>query len=336
MEQARQRQDLLTKPRGSLGRLEELSVGLAGMQANPRPHIADKAIVTMAADHGVIAEGVSLYPQEVTRQMVLNFLAGGAAINVLGRQVGARVTIVDMGVAADLGECPSLVSRKIAPGTKNMARGPAMTRDQAVSAIEAGIHILQEEKNRGLDIVATGDMGIGNTTASTAICAAMTGSQPMEVVGPGTGLDDRRVTEKAGVIQRALDVNHPDSGDALDVLAKVGGFEIGGLAGVVLGAASLRVPVVIDGFVSGAAALIAVGLCPQARDYLIAAHLSSEPGHRAVLSHLGLEPLLDLGLHLGEGSGAALGIFLAETACRILDEMATFADAGVSGPEDGQ
>jgi len=334
MAQARTRQDMLTKPQGSLGRLEELSIQLAGIQGKPVPEIRHRAIITMAGDHGVVAEGVSAYPQEVTPQMVYNFLGGGAGINVIARQVGARIIVVDMGVAGELEPNPQLLSRKVAPGTRNMSLGPAMTQEEAIKAIETGIEIVATEVARGLDIVGTGDMGIGNTTASSAICAVMTGRPVAEVTGRGTGIADEQLTHKVGVIERALRVNRPDRTRPLDVLARVGGFEIGGLAGVMLAAAAHRVPVVIDGFISGAAALIAAALSPGLRDFLIAAHVSAEPGHRLLLTHLGLEPLLDLGMRLGEGTGAALGIFLSEAAARILAEMSTFAEAGVSTKDE--
>jgi nicotinate-nucleotide--dimethylbenzimidazole phosphoribosyltransferase len=330
MAAARARQDTLTKPLGSLGRLEELSIKLAGIRGEPIPSINHKAIVTMAADHGVVAEGVSAYPQTVTPQMVLNFLRGGAGINVLARHVGARIIVVDMGVASDIEPHTALVSRKIACGTQNMARGPAMTREQAIRSIEIGLEIVKEEVKKGLDIVGTGDMGIGNTTPSSAIAAAITGEKVEKVTGRGTGIDDKQLTHKVEVIERALEVNKPNADDAIDVLAKVGGFEIGGLCGVILGAAAHCIPVVIDGFVSGAAALIAVGLSPTAKDYLIASHCSVEIGHKAILKYLGLKPILDLELRLGEGTGAALGIFLVEAAAKVLAEMATFAEAGVS------
>ena len=330
MAEARSRQDLLTKPQGSLGRLEGLSIQLAGIQGRPVPQIGNKAVVTMAGDHGVVAEGVSAYPQEVTAQMVYNFLGGGAGINVIARQVGARIIVVDMGVAADFEASPRLVSSKVARGTRNMALGPAMTGEQAVRAIEAGIELVAAEAAEGLDIVGTGDMGIGNTTAASAICAVMTGKPVAEVTGKGTGVTDSQWRHKVEVIGRALAVNRPDPEKPLDVLAKVGGFEIGGLAGVMLGAAVRRIPVVIDGFISGAAALIATALSPGLGAFLIPAHVSAEPGHCLLLNHLGLEPLIDLKMRLGEGTGAALGIFLAETAARVLAEMSTFAEAGVS------
>lgn len=330
MAKAQARQNLLTKPQGSLGRLEELSIQLAGIQGRPIPQIKHKAIITMAGDHGVVAEGVSAYPQGVTAQMVYNFLSGGAGINVITRQVGARIIVVDMGVATELGANPRLLSSKVALGTQNMALGSAMTSQQAVKAIETGIEVVATEVAKGLDIVGTGDMGIGNTTASSAICAVMMGKPVAEVTGRGTGIADKQLARKIQVIDRALVVNCPNSARPLDVLAKVGGFEIGGLAGVMLAAAAHRIPVVIDGFISGAAALIATALSPELRNFLIAAHVSAEVGHHLLLRYLGLKPLLDLGMRLGEGTGAALGIFLAETAARVLGEMSTFVEAGVS------
>jgi nicotinate-nucleotide--dimethylbenzimidazole phosphoribosyltransferase len=324
------RQDSLTKPAGSLGRLEAVSVQIAGIQGKPLPQIKNKAVIVMAADHGVVAQGISAFPQEVTSQMVLNFLHGGAAINVISRQAGARVIIVDMGVAGKLEANPALLSRRVVAGTKDMSKGPAMTLLQAQQAVEAGIEIVNAECKKGLDLVATGDMGIGNTTASSAICAIMAGKTAAEVTGRGTGLDDKQLQNKIRVINEAITLNKPDAAKALEVLAKVGGFEIGGLAGVILGAAANRVPVVIDGFISGAAALIAAGICPQSRDYMIAGHCSVEPGHKIMLQHLGLKPLLDLEMRLGEGTGAALAMMLVETSVHILAEMATFAEAGVS------
>jgi nicotinate-nucleotide--dimethylbenzimidazole phosphoribosyltransferase len=330
MAAARARQDTLTKPAGSLGRLEELSIRLAGIQGKARPQIKRKAMITMAADHGVVDEKIGNWPREVTAQMVENFLRGGAGINVLARQAGAKIIFVDMGIAGDLKPDPQLIVRKTGYGTKNMCLGPAMTPEQAVESIETGIEIVSSEADKGLDIVGTGDMGIGNTTASSAIFAAISGKPVEEVTGRGTGLSDEQLTHKVDVIKRALAVNKPDPSQPLDVLGKVGGFEIGGLAGVMLGAAARHLPVVIDGFISGAAAMTAMKLAPQLKDYIIAAHVSAEAGHAAMLEYLGLKPLLDLGMRLGEGTGAALGIFLAEAAARTLDEMATFAEAGVS------
>jgi nicotinate-nucleotide--dimethylbenzimidazole phosphoribosyltransferase len=335
MEAAQARQNELTKPRGSLGRLEELSIKIAGIKGEIVRGFQHKAIIVMAADHGVVEEGVTFYPQEVTRQMVYNFLAGGAAINVLARYIGARVIVVDMGVAGGCEPHPNLVCKMIEFGTKNMTKGPAMTRQQAVDAIEAGIEVVEAEVLKCLDIVGTGDMGIGNTTASSAIAAAITGEPPARVTGRGTGLDDTGVAHKIGVIQKALEINRPDPKDPIDVLSKVGGFEIGGLAGVMIAAAAHRIPVVIDGFISGAAALIATTLAPGVKDYLIAAHLSAESGHKTLLQHLGLVPLLNLEMRLGEGTGAALGIAITEAAVKVLAEMATFSEARVSKAQKG-
>jgi len=330
MAAARARQDTLTKPAGSLGRLEELSIQLAGIQGKSRPSIEKKAIITMAGDHGVVDEKVGNWPREVTAQMVTNFLRGGAGINVLARQISARIIFVDMGVASDLKPDPKLIVRKIDYGTKNMCRGPAMTAAQAVKAIETGIEIVSGEAENGLDIVGTGDMGIGNNTASSAVFAALSGKNVEEVTGRSTGLSDEQLAHKIEVIKRALAVNRPDTSKPLDVLGKVGGFEIGGLTGVMLGAAARSIPVVIDGFISGAAGLIATALAPQVKEYIIAAHCSAEAGHAAMLKYMGLKPLVNLDMRLGEGTGAALGIFIAEAAARTLNEMATFTEAGVS------
>ena len=316
---AEARQNALTKPAQSLGRLEKLAAALAGMKADPFPHVSRKAVIVMAADHGVALEGVSAYPAEVTRQMVLNFLSGGAAINVLARQAGADVCVVDIGVAADFdATLPGLLRRKVARGTRNMAAGPAMTRSQAKAAIACGMEVLADVAAQGVDVIGTGDMGIGNTTPSSAIAAVLTGLPVAAVTGRGTGIDDEALAHKVRIIEQALAVNRPDPADALDVLAKVA-------------AASRRIPVVVDGFISTAAALIAAGLLPDVRSYLIASHQSVEIGHRAMHKHLGLTPLLDLEMRLGEGTGAALAFSLLEAACRILREMATFDEAGVSG-----
>jgi nicotinate-nucleotide--dimethylbenzimidazole phosphoribosyltransferase len=333
MRAARARQDTLTKPRGSLGRLEELSIQLAGIKADPFPSVKRKAILVMAADHGVAQEGVSAYPSDVTAQMVLNFLRGGAAINVLARQAEARVTVVDIGVAADFKSVPGLVGHKIRYGTRNLAQGPAMTREEAKQALQVGVDVFNDEVARGLDMVATGDMGIGNTTPSSAIVAAMTGFSVAQVVGRGTGIDDQGLERKIRVIEQALAVNQPNREDPMDVLHKVGGLEIAGLAGVMIAAASGRIPVVVDGFISTAAAMIAVALAPRVRDYLISAHQSVEIGHREMLKYLNLNPLLDLNLRLGEGTGAVLAFHLIEASARILCEMATFDEAGVSDKE---
>lgn len=334
MRSARARQERLTKPQGSLGRLEELSIQLAGMTANPLPSAERKAVIVMAADHGVALEGVSAYPAEVTAQMVLNFLHGGAAINVLARQANARVIVVDMGVASEIEDLSGkLVRCKVGPGTANMAKSPAMTRAQAMEAIQSGIEIAEAEIARGVDIFGIGDMGIGNTTPSAAIACALMDQPPDRITGRGTGVDDEGLKRKIAVIVRALDVTQPNAGDGLDVLAKVGGFEIGGLAGVILAAAANRKPVVVDGFISTAAAMIAASLAPAARDYMLAAHVSQERGHKLMLEWLGLNPLLDMNLRLGEGTGAVLALHLIEASTRILREMATFDEAGVSDKE---
>ena len=333
MKAARERQDQLTKPTGSLGRLEALAVQLSGITGKVRPRLPRKAVVVMAGDHGVTAEGVSAYPAEVTPQMVLNFIHGGAAINVLSRRAGARVVVVDVGVASELPPSDGLLLRKVAPGTKNMAVGPAMTREEAIRAIEAGIEVVESEAKKGLDLVATGDMGIGNTSASSAIVAVLTGRPVAEVVGRGTGVDDAGLARKVQIIEKAIDVNRSDRSDALDVLAKVGGLEIAGLVGVIIGGAALGLPVVIDGFISGAAALVAVNLCPEAKPYLVPSHRSVEIGHRAIFDALGLQPLFDLEMRLGEGTGAAIAMHLIDDALAIQDEMATFAEAGVSDKE---
>jgi len=334
MQAAWERQNKLTKPQGSLGRLEELSIQLAGIMANPFPSLERKVVIVMAADHGVTREGVSAYPAEVTPQMVLNFLHGGAAINVLARQANARVVVVDMGVATEV-EDPSgqLIRRRVGAGTANLAQGPAMTREQAEESIQSGIEIALAEISKGADIIGTGDMGIGNTTSSAAIACALMNQSAENIAGRGTGVDDDGLKRKLTVIARALDVNKPNTKDALDVLAKVGGFEIGGLAGVMLAAAAHRKPVVVDGFISTAAAMIAVSLAPATRDYMIAAHISQERGHQLMLEWLGLNPLFDLNLRLGEGTGAALAFHLIDASTRILREMATFDEACVSDKE---
>jgi nicotinate-nucleotide--dimethylbenzimidazole phosphoribosyltransferase len=334
MQKARGRQDVLTKPRGSLGRLEEISIQVAGITGNAMPRLQNKVVLVMAGDHGVVEEGVSAYPPDVTAQMVLNFLREGAAINVFARQAGARVTIVDMGVASDLASAAGLVIRKVGRGTRNLARGPAMSRAQAVESILAGADVTAAEIEKGADILATGDMGIGNTTAAAAIASALTGRTAEELAGRGTGVDEAGLNRKIAAIRRGLELNRPKAADGLDVLGKVGGFEIGGLAGVILAAAANRKPVLIDGFISTAAAMIAVTLAPAARDYLIAAHVSAERGHRLMLEWLRLRPLLDLDMRLGEGTGAVLAMQLVDAACRALTDMATFEEAGVSAKDD--
>ena len=329
MEETAQRLDRLTKPPGSLGRLEALAVQLAGIAGRTVTEPSKKAIVVMAGDHGVCAEGVSAFPQEVTAQMVGNFLAGGAAINVLARQTGAEVVLVDMGVKSELSH-ERLLSRKVRAGTANMAREAAMSREEAVRAIEAGIEVAEQLAARGVGLLATGEMGIGNTTPSAAMLAVFADLDPMEVAGRGTGLTDEGVKRKVETIRLAIQTNRPDRDDPLDVIGKVGGLEIAGLAGLILGAAARQVPVVIDGFISTVAALAAVKLAPQARDYLIPSHLSEERGHRLALRELGLEPMLHLQMRLGEGSGAALAFPLVDAACNVIAQMATFDSAGIS------
>lgn len=333
MRQAAARQDQLTKPQGSLGVLEELSIRLAGIQGDPLPTIDRKVIVVMAGDHGVVSEGVSAFPQEVTPQMVANFAAGGAGINVLARHSGAEVRVVDMGVAAEM-DIPGVIDRKVRPGTGNMVDGPAMSRDEAVSSIEAGIEVAADEVAAGADLLGTGEMGIGNTTPSSAILTVFSGADIAQATGRGTGIDNGGLNLKREVIRRAIERNRPNSRDAIDVLAKVGGLEIGGLAGVILGAAANRVPVVIDGFISSAAALVAARLSQAARDYMIASHVSVEPGHKLLLEELGLKPMLFMDMRLGEGTGAALAAGLVEASARVLGEMATFTDAGVAEKEE--
>ena len=325
------RQAQLTKPAGALGDLEALSVRLVGMTGRLDWLPVRRAVVVCAADHGIAARGVSAYPQTVTAQMVLNFLHGGAAINVLARQMGARVTVVDAGVATDLAPHPQLVTRKIGRGTQDFSVGPAMRPEQAESAIELGREIAQFEIERGLDILALGEMGIGNTTSASAMIAAITGQSVEQVTGRGTGISLEQYRQKVDLIQIALDRNQPGGPDAL---WKVGGFEIAALAGLMLGAAANRVPVLVDGLIASAAALAAAQRDPAVKDYLVAGHSGAEPGHHLALDWLGLSPLLELGLRLGEGTGAVLTLPLVEAAMRTLQEMATFDDAGVSGPLD--
>jgi nicotinate-nucleotide--dimethylbenzimidazole phosphoribosyltransferase len=327
---AQARLDRLTKPLGSLGRLEELASSYVTMTGLLKPNVPRGMVITFAADHGVTVEGVSAYPREVTPQMVLNFLRGGAGVNVLSRHAGVDVRVVDIGVDHEFGSVPGLLDRKVMNGTRNLSVEPAMTRAQAERAVAVGIELAEEAVREGVGLLGTGEMGIGNTTPSAAVTAVMTGRPVEEVTGRGTGIDEAGRAHKIAVIQRALDLHCPDRADPLDVLAKVGGLEIGGLAGLILGAAAARVPVVLDGFIAGAAALIAVGVQPLCRDYLIASHRSVEQGHRVVLDHLGLTPLLDLDLRLGEGTGACLGMDLVCAAIKIYTEMATFGEAGVS------
>lgn len=324
---ARARQSQLTKPDGALGRLETLSIRLVGMTGRLAWLPTHRAVVVCAGDHGVVAQGVSAYPQSVTAQMVTNFLRGSAAINVLARQFNTRVKVVDAGVAAELEDHPDLIHGKIERGTADLSVGAAMTPEQAEQSLRLGMDIARREIEHKLDLLAVGDMGIGNTTAASAVIAAITGAAPTAVTGRGTGIDDERLRHKTSIIERSLSVNQPTPTTALE---KVGGFEIGTMAGLMIGAATARVPVVIDGLISAAAALIAARLNPAVTDYLIAGHRSVEPGHIVALQHLQLEPLLNLDLRLGEGTGAVLAFPIIEAAMRTLQEMATFEDAGVS------
>lgn len=322
--------DVKTKPRRSLGRLEDIACQVAAIRGTTAPGPSRKAIVVMAADHGVAGEGVSAYPQEVTRQMLLNFARGGAAINVLARHAGARLVVVDMGVAVAVPEAPEVRSHRIGPGTRSFVQGPAMTRAEAIAAIEAGIAIAAELAGDGVNLLGIGEMGIANTTSASALAAVLTGAPPDAVTGRGTGIDDDALAHKREIVRRAIACNRPDAGDALDVLGKLGGFEIAGLVGVTLGGAAARVPIVVDGFISSVAALVAARLAPPAARALLCSHHSVEIGHRHVLAALKREPLLDLDLRLGEGTGAALAMSVVDAALAILHDMATFASAGVS------
>lgn len=329
---ARARLEQLTMPHWALGRLMDMAEDLAGMTRSARPAVARKAVVIMAGDHGVAASGVSQYPQEVTVQMVHNFASGGAGCNALAGLAGARVVVVDAGVAGDLSalvDQGKVISKRIAPGTANILTGPAMTREQAIASIEAGIEVAFSLSD-SIDLFATGEMGIANTTPSSAMVAVLTGRPVEEITGRGTGLNDVALQNKIAVVKEALRVNQPDPADVLDVLAKVGGFEIGAIAGLILGAAALKKPVIIDGFITTAGALIAQGLAPASTQYMIAAHRSVEPGHGAALERLGKEPLLSLDLRLGEGTGAVLAMNLVEASVRVLTEVATFEEAMIS------
>jgi len=321
--------DNLVKPVGSLGRLEECVARIVAIQQTMKPSLEKKFIVLMAGDHGVVAEKVSLYPQEVTAKMVENFVGGGAAICVLARHAGAEVRVVDIGVAADLQPADRLLIKKIGYGTKNFAKGAAMTREEAEKAVAIGIELSRELGDAGARTILTGDMGIGNTTPSTAVAAAITGIAPEELAGRGTGLDDEGVARKAAVVRKGIEVNRPDPADAIDVLAKVGGYEIAGLCGVILGACAEKMVTVVDGFISTAALLAAWRMQPKVMDCIFSAHCSNERGHVRVLDFLGLRPLLDLDMRLGEGSGGAVALHILEASIRMFNEMASFGEAGV-------
>ena len=326
--------DQLTKPVGSLGRLEKLAAQYVAIRQELPPAMPQSGVFTLAADHGVVREGVSAYPASVTAQMVKNFLNGGAAINVLASQVGAQVRVVDMGVESDLGNLPGLLSRKIGCGTNNFADGPAMSHEQATHSVEVGIGLALDAYANGLRVIGIGEMGIGNTTSSSAIAAVMTGQSVINVTGKGTGVDPERLAQKIQIIEQGIQRSEPDANNPLDVLAKVGGFEIGGLVGLILGGAACCIPVVLDGFITGAAMLLAQALIPHCQDYVIPSHCSAEPGHRFILEHLGLHPLFNMDLRLGEGTGACLGIGLLQASIACLKDMATFDSAGVDGAED--
>ncbi|MDO9309765.1 MAG: nicotinate-nucleotide--dimethylbenzimidazole phosphoribosyltransferase [Deltaproteobacteria bacterium] len=330
LQQAQSRLDNKTKPPGSLGRLEEFARRLVAISGASDPDLSKKVIFTFAGDHGIVQEGVSLYPSEVTRQMVLNFLAGGAGVNVLARHAGAEVRVVDVGVDHDFENVSGLIHRKVARGTRNFAKGPAMSREETLAALKVGIDLADQCRVEGIGLVGTGEMGIGNTTPSSAIIAAISGKTVAEVTHRGTGISDIALLNKIRVIKAGLEVNLPDGNYPLDVLSKVGGLEIAAIAGLVLGCAANSIPVVIDGFISTAGALIASELHPHVRDYIFAAHQSVEIGHRFMLERIGAEPILDLNLRLGEGTGAALAMTLIEAGVKILKEMATFEQAGVT------
>ncbi|HEU4965692.1 MAG TPA: nicotinate-nucleotide--dimethylbenzimidazole phosphoribosyltransferase [Bacilli bacterium] len=328
MKAARERWDRLTKPLGALGQVEEIGIRLAGIQGTVFPSTLRKAVVVMCGDHGVVAEGVSAFPQAVTGLMMHNFTRGGAAINVLARQMGAQVHVVDVGSCVEE-ELQGVHLRKVRRGTANMAQGPAMTREEAMQAIEVGREKAAQLQADGVQVVALGEMGIGNTTPSAAVTAVLTGRSLEQLVGRGTGIKEEAVRHKLAVIAQAIAVNHPQAADPLDVLTKVGGLEIAGLVGVVLGAAQRRLAVVVDGVIAGAAALVAQRMVPGAGAYLFASHLSQEPAHAVILQELGLQPLLHLDMRLGEGTGAVLTFPLLDAATRLVREMATFADLGL-------
>jgi nicotinate-nucleotide--dimethylbenzimidazole phosphoribosyltransferase len=333
MESARKRMDILTKPQGSLGRMEDLAVQLAGISGDFFPCRSSKRVVVMAADHGVTEEGISAYPSEVTAQMVANFTGGGAAINVFGRQCEVEVEVVDVGVKVDT-NLPGVRKARVRAGTGNFRRGPAMSRFEALQAITAGIECAEEAAEAGIRVLATGEMGIGNTTASSAVMAALTGYETSLVVGRGTGLDDEKLRHKQDVVNGALEMHKPDPADPLAVLSAVGGLEIAALAGLILGAAQRRIPVVVDGFISSTAALVAVKFNPLVWHYLVPSHLSAESGHALLMDYLNLQPYIHMGMRLGEGTGAVLGMQIVEAAARVTLEMATFEDANVTNKED--
>nr|WP_320025251.1 nicotinate-nucleotide--dimethylbenzimidazole phosphoribosyltransferase [uncultured Acetobacterium sp.] len=338
-EAAREHIEKLAIPSWSLGQLLVVGEQLAGIQRTIRPNVDKKMVITMAGDHGVVAEGVSAFPQEVTPQMVENFVKGGAGINILAKASGADVIVVDMGVAVDMPELVekgAIIDCKIDYGTKNFYVEPAMTREQAIAALEAGINVASQViEEQGVNLLATGDMGIGNTTPSAAILAVMAEYPVSSVTGRGTGIDNAALLNKIKVIRESINRHQPDKNDPIDVLTKIGGYEIAGIAGVILGAAYHQVPVLVDGFISTAGALIAKALCPQSLDYMIPSHQSEEPGHQLMWQALGLRPLLNLNFRLGEGTGAAVAMHLVESSARVMCDVLTFEDAGVTNGHEG-
>ena len=320
----------LTKPLGSLGRLEEIARQYCLVTGTAKPRMGKKRICCFAGDHGVADEGVSAFPRAVTPQMVMNMLSGGAAINVLSRHAGADLVVVDVGVDDPLEHAQGLCRRKVRRGTDNMTRGPAMSLQEAEQAVTVGIELAKAAQKDGVTLIGTGDMGIANTTPATALFAAYTGCSVESITGRGTGIDDARLRHKIAVIQKALDVNRAQMTTPLGILAAVGGFEIAGICGLALGAAACRMPVVVDGFISSAGALAACRICPAVKDYLFFSHLSQELGHKVVLQQIKARPILDLDMRLGEGTGAALAMLVIEGAVKIYNEMATFSSAGVS------
>ncbi len=329
LEKAQQKLDSLTKPRGSLGKLEAIAQRYAAIKENIHAGIKGKRIFTFAGDHGVTEEGVSAFPKAVTVQMVFNMLAGGAAINVLAKYVGAEVLVVDVGVDFDFESTSGLLIRKVGYGTRNFTKGPAMNREDAIKALGVGITLAQQCAWDGIDVIGTGEMGIGNTTPSSAILSVLTGISPDDITGRGTGVDDKQLRNKIEVIKRAIAVNRPDPLEPIDVLAKVGGYEIGAIAGLIVGGACWRIPVVVDGFISTAGAMIATAMNPVIGEYIFYSHLSAERGHKRMFEHLGQEPILSLDMRLGEGTGGAIAMTIIEGAVKIMNEMATFESACV-------
>jgi nicotinate-nucleotide--dimethylbenzimidazole phosphoribosyltransferase len=333
-EQARLRQNELTKPKGSLGRLEELSITLAGIKRTIRPEVPQKAVITFAGDHHTVhEENIASAPMEVTIQMMANFMAGGAGVNALCRAVGARVAVANMGVGLPYPHIPGIYDKSVGKGAANTTKGPAMTREQAIQAVEGGMEVLFSEAEKGLDIVGIGEMGIGNTTPASAIFSLITDTKVEEITGPGAGITEEVIKRKVEVIKKSLKVNNPDKSDGLDILAKIGGFELGGMAGAMIAAASRDIPVLVDGFISTAAALLACRIAPACEAFLIPSHSSAERGYSHAMDFMKRKPLLDLDMRLGEGSGSAMAMALCDGACSIISTMSTFAEASVTVAE---